>query len=241
MLGLGPWVIAAAIAIVFIGSATQATIGVGLGLLAAPTLSLMDEAFVPGALVIVNLPLTIGMAARERSHVDPTILRAIPTRLVGSIIGALIVAGGGQRATSIVVGCAVLMAVVASATRLHVRPTARNQLVAGGVAGLSGTVAGIGGPPMAIAYQNSDPSTLRASLGVFNSISILAFSIPLLIAAGATGWREVRIACVLVPAVFGGLWVGKHTIGRLEPETIRRFVLLVCAASAIVLLSRQLL
>ena len=146
-----------------------------------------------------------------------------------------------QRATSIVVGCAVLFAVIASATRLHVSPTTRNQLVAGGAAGLSGTVAGIGGPPMAIAYQNSDPRTLRSSLAVFNAISIVLFSIPLLIVAGATGWREARIAMVLVPSVFAGLWVGKHTVGRLDPATVRAFVLVVCATSAITLLTRQIL
>ena len=119
MLGLGPWMIAAAVAIVFLGSATQASIGIGLGLIAAPTLSLMDEAFIPGAIVLVNLPLTIGMAARERGHIDYSILRALPTRLVGSVLGAWIVATGGQRATSIVIGCVVLMVVAASATRLR--------------------------------------------------------------------------------------------------------------------------
>ena len=36
-----------AIGIVLVGSATQASIGVGLGLLAAPTLTLIDPAFIP--------------------------------------------------------------------------------------------------------------------------------------------------------------------------------------------------
>lgn len=240
LLGLSPWVIALAILIVFAGSATQASIGVGLGLMAAPTLSLMDEAFIPGAIVLVNLPLTVGMAARELRHVDWGILRAIPARLVGSVIGVWVVATSDQQAISIVIGCAVLLAVIASLTRLRLSPTLRNQLIAGGAAGFSGTVSGIGGPPMAITYQHSNPGVLRASLATFNAASLALFTIPLLAIAGVTGWREIRIAALLIPSVFAGLWVGKHGIDRLQPTAVRGFVLAVCAASAIVLLARQI-
>lgn len=229
-----------AVAIVFLGSAVQSSIGVGLALIAAPTLSMVDPAFIPGSIVMVNLPLTLGIATRERGHIHWDIMRAIPTRLLGTIAGAVIVVTGGQRATSIVVACAVLLAVIASGTRLRVSPTPRNQLIAGAASGLSGTVAGIGGPPMAITYQNEDPRTLRASLAAFNAVSITLLTVPSLMVADVIGWREFRIALVLIPGVFAGLWVGKHAISRLPPERIRQFVLLVCAASAVVLLVREL-
>lgn len=238
--GVELWMMGLAVLIVFVGSATQASIGVGLGLMAAPTLSLMDDAFIPGAIVMVTLPLTLGIAWRERQHIDWGILRAVPTRLIGTIAGAWLVASGGREATSIVVALAVLFAVVATLTRLRVAPTPRNQLIAGGASGLSGTVAGIGGPPMAITYQHSDPQVLRASLATFNSISIVAFSVPSLAVAGVIGAREVRLAVVLVIGVFAGLWIGKHMIARLAPERVRYGVLGVCAASALVLLARQL-
>ena len=238
--GVELWMLAVAILIVVVGSATQASIGVGLGLMAAPTLSLMDPSFIPGAIVMVNLPLTLGMAWRERSHIDWGILRAVPTRLVGTVAGAWLVASGGRQATSVVVAGAVLFAVVATLTRLHVSPTPRNQLIAGAASGLSGTVAGIGGPPMAITYQHSEPSVLRASLATFNSISIVAFSIPSLTIAGVIGVHEIQLAAVLVVGVFAGLWIGKHMINRLAPERVRYGVLAVCTASALVLLAREL-
>ena len=80
---------------------------------------------------------------------------------------------------------------------------------------------GVGGPPMALTYQHSDPRVLRASLATFNSISILSFTIPLLAIAGATGWHELRIAVAVTPGVLAGLWVGKHLIARLRPELVR--------------------
>ena len=81
ILGLQPWQALLAVTIVFIGSATQASIGIGLGLLAAPTLTLIDPGFIPGAIAIAVVPLTIGMTVREFDHVDPELAPA--HRLVG--------------------------------------------------------------------------------------------------------------------------------------------------------------
>lgn len=229
-----------AMVIVLIGAATQASIGVGLGLLAAPTLSLIDPAFIPGALTLSIPPLVVGMAWREREHIDSTIYRAVPARFVGSVAGAALVASQGDEAVTIVVGLAVLLAVVASVTGLHFRPTLRNQLIAGTGSGFAGTVAGVGGPPMAITYQHSDPRVLRATLAVFNTIGLICFTLPSLVIAGVTGWREVQLACFLVPSVVAGFSVGKYTIAKLPPERVRPFVLVVCAASAVLVLTKSL-
>lgn len=241
IIGLAPWAAVVAVTIVFVGSATQASIGVGLGLLAAPILSLLDPSFIPGALTLAIVPLVTGMMWRERRHIDPTVYRAVPARLVGTIVGAWVVATGGQDAVAIVVGTAVLFAVLVSITGLHVTPSRRNQIIAGTASGFSGTVAGVGGPPMAITYQHADPRVLRASLAAFNTIGLLLFTLPSLVIAGVTGRREVQLALLLVPGVFGGLWVGKYTIARLPPERVRPFVLVVCATSAIVLLANEVL
>lgn len=241
MLGLAPWVVVLCLAIVFVGSALQASIGVGLGLLAAPTLSLIDPAFIPGALTICVVPLTVGMTVREHSHIDRSgISRAVVGRLIGVVIGAWAVSNMNETGIAIVVGLSVLLAVVASLTGLHFAPSPRNLLVAGTASGFSGTVAGVGGPPMALTYQHSDPRTLRATLATFNMIGS-AFTIPSLVIAGVIGPRELQLALMLVPAVVLGLWSGRFTIARLPPERVRPFVLVACAGSALVLLAHQLL
>jgi uncharacterized membrane protein YfcA len=241
ILGLTPWVAVLCLAIVFIGSALQASIGVGLGLLAAPTLSLIDPAFIPGALTICVVPLTVGMTIREHSHIDRSgISRAVVGRFIGVVIGALAVSNMNETGIAIVVGLSVLLAVVGSLTGIHFAPSPRNLFVAGTASGFSGTVAGVGGPPMALTYQHSDPRTLRATLATFNMIGS-AFTIPSLAIAGVIGRRELQLALMLVPGVLLGLWIGRFTISRLPPERVRPFVLIVCAASALVLLAHQLL
>jgi uncharacterized membrane protein YfcA len=241
IVGLNPWIALLCVAIVFLGSALQASIGVGLGLLAAPTLSLIDPAFIPGAIVVCVVPLTVGMTVREHRHIDRSgLVPAVIGRFTGVVIGAWLVARMGQGGIAVVVGLSVLLAVVGSLTGLRFMPSRRNLYVAGTASGFSGTVAGVGGPPMALTYQHSDPRTLRATLATFNMIGS-AFTIPSLLIAGVIGRRELQLALLLVPGVLLGLWIGQFTIARLPPERVRPFVLIVCAASAVVLLARQLL
>jgi uncharacterized membrane protein YfcA len=239
VIGLNPWLAALAVTIVLIGSATQASIGIGLGLLAAPTLTLIDTGFIPGALTVCVVPLTVGMTIREHEHVDRAIFRAAFGRFVGVVVGAWIVSQASQTFIAVVVGVSVLLAVIGSASGLHFAPSRRNLMIAGTAAGFTGTVAGIGGPPMALTYQHSDPRTLRASLAAFNLIGS-AFTIPSLAIAGVIGRRELQLAGLITPGVLGGLWLGRIGIARLPAHHVRTFVLIACASSALVLLVRQL-
>ena len=185
------------------------------------------------------VPLTVGMTIRERGHIDPGIYRAVAGRVAGIFVGAWVLTMVGQTFIAIVIGLSVLFAVVASATGTHFAPTARNLVIAGTAAGFTGTVAGIGGPPMARTYQHSDPRTLRASLAVFNTIGS-TFIIPSLVIAGVLGRREFELGLLLVPGVVAGLWLGRFGIARLPTDRVRPLVLATCAGSAAVLLVRQL-
>lgn len=237
--GLNPWLAALAVLIVLIGSATQASIGVGLGLLAAPTLSLIDPAFIPGAIAVSVVPLTVGMAVRERDHIDPTIYQAVGGRVVGIVAGAWLLTQVGRDVVAIVIGVSVLLAVIGTASGLRFETSRRNLLIAGTASGFSGTVAGIGGPPMALTYQHADPRTLRGSLAAFNTIGSM-FIIPSLVIADVIGRRELQLAALMIPGVVIGLQLGRIGVARIPAHRVRPFVLLACAASAAVLLVKQL-
>lgn len=239
IIGLSPWWALVAVSIALVGSATQASIGIGLGLIAAPTLVLIDAGFIPGAVSISVVPLTVGMTIREHAHIDHRVFRAAAGRLAGVVVGAVVIALASRDVVAVVIGLSVLLAVVGSVSGVHFAPTDRNLLIAGTAAGFTGTVAAIGGPPMALTYQHSDPRTLRATLAAFNTIGSM-FTIPSLIIAGAIGWRELQLALLLVPGVLLGLLLGRAGIARLPAERVRGFVLAACASSALVLLARQI-
>jgi uncharacterized membrane protein YfcA len=241
LVGIAPWLLVLCVVVAAAGAALQAAIGLGMGLVTAPVLGLVDPGFVPAALVVAVLPLSVGMAVRERSHVDRTGMGwAVGGRLPGVVLGSWLTAAAGQRAVAVVVGLAVLFGVLASATRLQVRTTPRNLFLAGAASGFSATAAGIGGPPMAITYQRADPATMRATLAAFFTIGGL-MSVASLALAGVLGRREVQLAGVLLPGVLVGLWSARYTVARLPADRVRPIVLSVCAVSAVVLLVEEML
>src|SRR5688572_3645039 len=69
-LGLPLVAMIAANAIMAIASALQASIGIGLALLAVPLLALIDPNLVPGPMLLAGALLAITSAYRERHAVD---------------------------------------------------------------------------------------------------------------------------------------------------------------------------
>ncbi|CAN5834704.1 sulfite exporter TauE/SafE family protein [soil metagenome] len=236
MLGLDPWVLAACIAIVFVGSTVQATVGIGMGLIAAPLLVTADPDFVPGAILIAVVPLSVGVVAAEHDRVDwRGCATALVGRVPGTVLGAVAVAVMSERALAVLIAGTVLAAVGVSLAGVRFATTTRSLLVAGVASGFGGTATGVGGPPMALTYQRQDPATLRATLAVF-FLAGSALSIATLIVTGEIESRQLRLATALVPGVIAGVLVARPLRRRLDPSRIRGFVLALCVAAAVTLL-----
>jgi uncharacterized membrane protein YfcA len=234
--GLDPWLAVGCMMVVFVGALVQSSIGIGLGLIASPILGLIDPEFVPVALLVAILPMTVAMAIRERESIDRTgIGWAIGGRIPGTIVGAWIAARASPTMLAIVIAMVVLCAVVGSASGMRFAPTKRNLAISGAASGFGGTAAGIGGPPMALTYQHSDPATMRATLALFFVVGIF-ISFTSLAIAGVIGPRELQLGLWLIPASLLGVWVSRFTAPHLPAQRVRPLVLALCAISAIILL-----
>ena len=93
MVGLSVGMAIACVVTVYVGATVQASIGIGLGMIASPVLALADPDFIPAAIVIAVMPLTFAVAWADREHVEPrgggfALLGRIP----GVVRGALVVA-----------------------------------------------------------------------------------------------------------------------------------------------------
>ena len=219
-----------------IGAAVQATIGLGMAVRAAPILALIDPDFLPVTTIVMVMPLSIGVAQRERKHIawlDAGL--ALCGRLPGVAVGALLISSTGSGTVRLLVGISVLLAVAASATRFHVTTSPRNLVIAGIASGFSGTAAGIGGPPLAVAYQHAQPATTRATLAVFFGLgSIISFSG--LAAVGEVNKRHLSLCLLLLPGVLAGLALSRPVISRFPEHRLRIALLTTCLFSAIFLL-----
>ncbi len=219
-----------------LGAAVQATIGLGMAVLAAPILALIDPEFLPVTTIVMVLPLSVGVARRERQHIawnDAGI--ALCGRLPGVVLGSLLLASTGSGVVRLLVGISVLLAVITSVTSFRVTTSTRNLIVAGLASGFSGTTAGIGGPPIAIAYQHEKPSTTRATLAAFFGLgSIISFAG--LAAVGEVHQRHLALCALLLPGVLVGLALSKPMISRFPEHRVRVALLATCSFSAVLLL-----
>ena len=179
--------------------------GIGFGLLAAPILVMIDTAFVPGAILVAIIPLTLSVSIGSFSQIDHRGAGlAVLGRVPGVVAGAIVAASVSDRSIAIGLGCVVLIAVAMSVWLPSVPVTPGRTVAAGTVSGFMGTTTGVGGPPMALLYQRTDPAVVRATLSAYFFAGTL-MSIVALTIAGDIGVRQLRLALLLLPGVVLGV------------------------------------
>jgi uncharacterized membrane protein YfcA len=224
---------------VLVGALVQGVVGLGLGLIAAPVLAMLDPTLVPATLLLVTCLLPLLTALRELKDVDWRGLRwALAGRMPGTAVGAYAVARLPERGLALLVAIVVLGAVLASVSRWHARPVAGSLVVGGFVSGVAGTATSIGGPPMALLYQHASGPRLRSTLAVFffvgTVVSLLALAV-----AGEMGERDAQRALLLMPFMLVGFAASGRLRPRLDRGWTRPAVLGVATVAAVALLVRS--
>ncbi|HEX4815232.1 MAG TPA: TSUP family transporter [Nonomuraea sp.] len=226
---------------VLAGAVVQGGVGFGLGLVAAPVLTMVEPGLMPGAIQVVNMTLPLFTLAVEWRRVDWRGLGfAVLGRIPGSVIGALVVVYISVSARGILVAVMVLAAVALTARALSVPRNGVTITSAGFVSGITGTATGIGGPPVALVYQTAKGPQIRATLAMFfflsaaQSLVVLAVVDQLPAQALATG------AALIVPMALGFLVSGPLR-RYLDGGRVRAAVLAVAAASALALIAQNVI
>lgn len=228
----------AALLAVTAGAAVQGTLGFGAGLVSIPILLLIDPRFVPGPVVIVGLAMNLLALGTDVRHADWRGARwAMLGLLPGTVAATLALSAFTGASLTVASATAVLVAVAISAAGLRPAARRRTMLGAGFFSGyLSGT-AGIGGPPLALAYQGAPARTLRATLP---AIFVAAGALSLLALArthhlSALDWR---LGLLLAPGSVLGYQVTRRLTADLDAASLRSAVLVVSATSALAAIAR---
>jgi len=228
----------ACVTIVYLGAVMQASTGVGVGIMSSPVLLIVDPDFIPACIVVSVLPLSITVAVKDRAFVDrPGATAALVGRVPGLIAGTLVLTVISDDVLAYLVSATVLIGVVVSLTAKRFTPTRPAIVTAGFLSGFTGTAVGVGGPPIAMTYQHSDPVTMRATISVFFAVGSLLSAVALAL-AGEIGVRQLQLIALLVPPVVGGLATARRYKQRLVGTGVRPVVLALSAFSAIALLVR---
>ncbi len=236
MLGFQVYQLMIIFAITFVGALLQSSIGFGLGPFAVPLLVLIDRRFVPGPLLLAAVVLTTLMYLRNRSEVRLNeFTYAAAGRVVGSIIGAYFLTIFPAQHLKPLFALLVIFAVIISAVGIKLSLNAKNLLAAGVVSGFMGTVAAIGGAPMALIYQHQKGAKLRGTLAAIFILGTLV-ALTSLAVVGKFGVQDIYLGLLLIPGVVLGFFMSQGAVRFLDKGYLRPAILIVTTLAAIVLL-----
>jgi hypothetical protein len=227
--------------VVIFGAAVQGSVGIGLGLVAAPVITLLDPAMMPVAPLVATAVLPLMMIGSEWRHIDLWGMSwALVGRVAGTVGGVVVVATLPIDTLAVVVGAMILVAVAVTIRAVRFRATRRTLTIAGAISGVTGTATSIGGPPIALVYQHDPGPRVRSTLGGFFFTSIV-ISLLALSLGGQVHSEQVGAGIALVPFVVIGFLISGRLRGRVDGGLFRRLLLTVVAVSGAALLVQPLL
>ncbi len=213
----------------------QGAVGFGMNLLAVPVLLLLAPQLLPGPLLVGTAALVGATAWRERAHVDRTVGWAVLGRLPGTALALVVLTGLTSDQLALPLALTVLVGVGLTMSRLRVGPTRGPLLVAGSVSGFMGTIAAIGGPPMALVYARSPGPQLRGTLAAYFLVGTL-ISLVALTATGLLTGHGWLLGLTLVPPVVLGHRLARPLSRHLDDGRTRPAVLIVSGAAGLLAL-----
>ena len=230
-------VLAAAVAL---GALVQGSLGFGLSLIAVPVFGIVAPSAAPATILLASLPLTVSMAMRERGHVDRAgVVQITLGRIPGTLLAVWILSIVSGSQISVVIGAAVIVAVAVSVLAPEFETGAKLRGTAGVMSGLMGTVAAVGGPPLALVYQRRPGAELRSTLALAFAIGS-TMSLVALALGGHVEDDELVLAGLMVPALALGLAAAARLHRWLDRGWLRPAVLTFAAISGGVAMLRGL-
>lgn len=230
-----------------LGATLQRVSGMGVGMIAAPALSVLlgPVAGVSLSNVAASVSALI-LFLMLRRHVDwPRFLRLAPLLVLGSFAGAWAVAALDHGWLEILLGLSILVA-IAAALGLQQRFTLTGHAAvygSGAVAGFMNTTAGIAGPALAVYAvgarweQRSWAATLQpvfllANLTSLATKALVGQAVPDGVHVPATVWAAVLLGGPL------GVLIGSRLARRVDPVQARRLALCIATVGGVLALVR---
>lgn len=221
-----------------VGATVQGSIGFGLNVIAAPILVLVDTKLVPGPALAAAFALTVLLAIRERGGIDR---RGFGWLFVGrvpaTIVAALLLASLPERGIAFTIAGIVLVAVVLSLVGWRLRRTPGVFVTVGAASGVMGTLSSVGGPPLALLYQDARGRELRGTLSAIFVVGTI-ISIVALVLVGRFGKEELLASLAMVPGVLLGYAASRWTAPIVDRRALRPAVLGFSAVAALAAIVR---
>jgi uncharacterized membrane protein YfcA len=228
------WAVAIVVLATALGATIQGSLGFGMNLVTVPALAVVLPGALPVTVIVLGIPMSIGMLHHEHHALDRRgVGWILAGRVPGTVAGAWVVAAVSTSILQGLAGGIVLCLVVASVAMPAVPVRRDSQVAAGMVSGLTGTAAGIGGPPLALLYQHHPGPTMRSTLAAAfmfgTTLSLITLAV-----ARQVSVDQLLLGVALAPVVVVGLTVGRRLHGALDRGWLRPAVLAFAGLAAVV-------
>lgn len=224
----------------FFGALLQGVAGYGIGTLSAPIVFLISPNLLPGPMIASATFLNLLMLLRNRDHVRIAPVRyAIEGGVVGIVMAGVVLKNLTPAGFDLAFGVLILFAVFLSVLGWKPVLNRLNSACAGWLSGFMGTITAIGGPPIALVYQNESGSSVRGNLAAFFLVTSI-ISLVILMFAGMMGWPQFVLAVAMCPGVALGFAASKPLANRFPYSAMRPLVLSIAAAAGLLAVYRAL-
>ncbi|MBW4935353.1 sulfite exporter TauE/SafE family protein [Marinobacter sp. F4206] len=223
------------------GACLQGVAGYGIGTLSAPLLFLVSPLFLPGPLILNATILTIFMLIRNRGALQVRQVRfAIVGGAIGTVLAGLTLLVLSPKGFELIFGVLILTGVALSIAGLRPALNAPNSIMAGAASTYMGTITAVGGPPIALIYQNEKGPLVRANMSAFFLMASF-LSLAALLFSGYLGLRELQLFGLTFPGVLIGFWLSGRLVSRMPFDGLRPVILAIAAVAGAAALVRGLL
>lgn len=223
------------------GSIVHGSIGIGLGLVAAPALVAIDPAFAPGPLLLAGQIVGTRHVMAEFRQAD---LDAWKRGLLGvpvGVVGALLVLEMmSDKLLAIMVGSLTAMAATMLLLGWNLARTPKAETTAGAVCAFSSLTAALPGPPLVCVYSDMKPNMMRPTASLL-ILSVAAIGFFTLLASGNFGSHEFELLLLLLPGVIIGLIASRWVRPHLDQPWFRPLVLIIALVGGLALTARQII
>ena len=225
-----------ALVAVAVGAVIQGSIGFGYAFVAVPAMALLYTEAVPVTPLLLALPMTVLMSAREWRYIDLSGFFLITgARVVGTAIGVGLLVFIPANYLSVLVGLLIVMAALMSFLSPTFEVNNKTRLAGGIASGVTSTTAAIGGAPLALIYQDRSGAELRSTLAISFVAGIVISLVGLALAGKIEGWHLV-LALELLPGLLLGLWASRWVVEALDERWLRPAVLTFAAAAGLLVI-----
>lgn len=230
--------LAIAVLVTFGAAVVHGSVGIGFNILAVPILALVNPTLAPVPQLVVSTPLAVAMVWRERGHVDVSgIGWILGGRVPGAVIGALLLTAASGAALDAMIAASVLAAVAIIGRGLHVPRNPATEFTAGVLSGITGLVAAIGGPPLALLYHDERGPVIRSTLAVVFGVGLVLSLVVRGISGHVTG-TELLIGLILILPMAVGFGLSSRFLDLVEGRKLSAAILILAAIAAVGLLVR---